>query len=439
MIQTIAPIYPTTPIQEQFMQDEHRFTVCSAGRRSRKTLISTRKVLARAMRNPGRKYFLGSPTHQQSKMIFWNGEHSGLMRILPRVLIKAKSDSDLWIRLPNDAEIHVIGLDKPQRIEGQPWYGCLITEMGDVKRGAWLSNIRPLFSDTNGFAILDGVPEGRNNDYYDLAVRAAGGAIPITKPRIGAYAEDPDDPEWAFYSWFSADVLTPSEIAAAKREYDERTYRQEYEGSFEGEGGLAYYAFSSLNIIDNKAVNVKNIYVHVGMDFNVDPMTAVLCEIEGDTVKQFDEAYLRHSNTYEMVKHLIEVKGLNPAMTTVYPDATGGAESSNAQLSDLAILRNAGFKIKAHPANPRVRDRLAAMNTRIKTIDGTVRFFVQRHCIKTINDLNRVQTLPDGRLDKTQKESGLTHISDGLGYLITYLFPVKRKTSLIDVSGEAFY
>lgn len=309
--------------------------------------------------------------------------------------------------------------------------------MADVKPTAWGMNIRPVLADTNGFAILDGVPEGRDW-YYDMAVRAAGGVIPMTRPLLGAYAVNPEEPEWAFYSWFSADVLTAAEIESYKSESDERTYRQEYEGSFEGEEGRAYYAFSAENLIPDKPM--KPLQVHVGMDFNVDPMTAVLCDVSGDTVTQYDEAYLRHSNTYEMVKHLVEVKGLAPAMTTIYPDSTGGAESSNATESDLRILRNAGFKVKAHPANPRQRDRLAAVNTRCRTTSGTIRYFVQHHCKKTINDLNKVQVMPDGRLDKTQTDSGLTHISDGLGYLIAYLFPVKRTSTVsLSLSTEDFY
>lgn len=436
MLLGIPLIHSRTPIQNKFMLDTHRFLVVSSGRRSRKTLIGERKVLNQALRHRGKKYFLGAPTRQQAKDIFWMGETCGLKRILPQALIRDYSDSELWIRFPNDTMVQVVGLDKPQRIEGQPWNGCMITEMGDVKKDAWEMNIRPVLADTLGFAILEGVPEGRNH-YYDLAIWAAGGAIPETKPLIGAYAENPDDPDWAFYSWFSADVLSADEIAANRRELDERTFRQEYEGSFEQESGRAYYAFGLHNMIPDSVLNPAP--VHVGMDFNVDPMTAVLCDVSGDMVIQFDEVFLRHSNTYEMVEYLIHEKGLNPAITTIYPDATGGAESSNATRSDLKILKQAGFKVRAYSINPRQRDRIAAVNTRCRSADGSVRFHIMRKCKKTMNDLNRVQVLPDGRIDKDDKDSGLTHISDGLGYLIAYLFPVGKKLKSAQQSNEDFY
>lgn len=421
-VSIIPRVWPRTPIQTQYLNDQHRFLVCSAGRRSRKTLIGTRKVLNAAMTHRDQRFILAAPTHSQAKSIFWTGPTSGLQMILPKAMIADESNSDLWIRFYNGSTVQVIGLDRPQRLEGVPCHGIMITEMPNARPDAWGLHVRPLLSDTNGFAILDGVPEGRDH-YYDRALYAAGGAIPETRPKIGAYSENSMDQDWAFYSWFSSDVLTPAEIEAVKRELDERTYRQEYEGSFEGEIGRAYYAFSKANIIPDQLIKPANI--HIGMDFNVDPMTAVICEVEGDTIRQFDEAYLRHSNTYEMVKHLKEVKKFNPINCTIYPDSTGAAESSNATASDLKILRDAGFRIRAHPANPRQRDRIIAVNSRCRTTTGMIRYYVQQHCTKTINDLNRVQTLPDGRIDKKQTDSGLTHISDGLGYLICYLFPVK--------------
>ena len=80
--------------------------------------------------------------------------------------------------LKNGSMIQVIGLDKPERIEGMPWHGCHITEIGNIKETAWGENIRPVLSDTNGWAILDGVPEGINF-LYDLALYACDGALPF--------------------------------------------------------------------------------------------------------------------------------------------------------------------------------------------------------------------------------------------------------------------
>ena len=426
-----------TPIQVAYMKDQHRFPVCSAGRRSRKTVIGVRKVLSRALRNTGRNYFFGAPTHQQAKAIFWESQWTGINRIIPSWMILDKSISELRVSLISGSWIQIVGLDRPQRIEGRPWYGGLITETADLKPGIWEANIRPLLSDTGGFCILDGVPEGRNH-YYDMALRAAGGFIPSTKPLQGAFASDPNDPEWAFFSWYSSDVLPLTEIESARRDMDERTFRQEYEGSFELETGRAYYSFSIDNVIPDR--EVRPAHVHIGMDFNVDPMTAAICEVAGEDVLQYDEVFLRHSNTMQMIDFLIHEKGIDPTKATIYPDATGGAESTNASKSDLKLLKQAGFNVRAHEANPRQRDRIAAVNTRCRTASGDIHYRVMQRCRHTINDLNRVEVLPDGRLDKQQADSMLTHISDGLGYLIAYLFPVGKKNRFEMLKGtQAFY
>jgi hypothetical protein len=404
-----------TQRQIDYYNDKHRFIVLPAGRRSRKTLIGRRKVFNTALENAQHRYFYGAPTHKQAKDIFWNTlkRDSTYFRI-------DKSDSDLMVKLINGTEIHVVGLDKPERIEGQIWHGCLITEVGNLKPDAWGAHIRPALSDTDGFALLDGVPEGMNH-YYDLALYAAGNAIPTTLPVDGAYAENPEDQEWAYYHWFSSDVLKPAEIEAAKRQLDEKTYRQEYEGSFESFAGLAYYAFGKHNL--DLVTEDHNKQVHIGMDFNVDPMTATLGHIVGDEYRQFGEVWLENSNTYEMRDHLID-RFRDPRRLTVYPDATGKARESNATKTDLAILRDAGIRVLAKTVNPRQKDRVNAVNSVLQHVRWKIN---PQECPKTINDLNRRQRTADGRLNKEQEKEKIGHISDGGGYLISYNWPVRKR------------
>ena len=64
----------------------------------------------------------------------------------------------------------------------------------------------------------------------------------------------------------------------------------------------------------------------------------------------------------------------------------------------------------------------------VLTLMGTNYMVNPKTCPKTINDLNRRERLDDGRLDKEQEKIGIGHISDGLGYLIYYNFPVVKRT-----------
>jgi len=409
--------------------------IVSAGRRSRKTLIGDRKVLVDQDRgalwqSEPYKYFLAAPTHQQAKAVFWERLKSDTRTLRS----KTPRESDLSIELYNECIIQVVGLDKPERIEGQtspPIKGIHITEMGNTKPGLWEANIRPILSDTNGFAIIDGVPEGRNH-YYDLALYASGGVIPVTIPMEGGYAVNELDPDWSFHTWFSSDILPEAEIIAAKRQLDEKTFRQEYEGSFETEEGLAYYAWNRQNYkvfgYDPKC------NLDIGMDFNVNPMCSVEGHILGDKYFQFGESILRNSNTYEMAQHLIHKYNLKKdeygkLSATIYPDSTGASRESNARMTDLDILRKAGFTVKARKSNPRQRDRINSVNSLMRPTTGEPRYYADpEKCPHTIDDFNKVQRTADGRLDKNQEEEGKSrvHVSDALGYLINYNFPVKE-------------
>ena len=401
-----------TPIQVKLYDDwKNRFWVIPSGRRSRKTIIGICKVRNHALRNSGGTYFHGAPTWRQAKQIFWKK-----LKMFYGDLIKDKSESELMIRLDNDAEIYVTGLDRPERVEGLGWDGCHITEMGKIKDNAFEESIRPALADKQGFAILDGVPKGRNH-YYEKALMASDGALPKTELKKGAFYESKNYPGWCYYHWFSADVLNAEEIESARITMDDRTFRQEYLGSFESYEGLAYYSFSPKNFkqID---YNPKET-VHIGMDFNLDPMTAVLCHVRSNDIYQFDEVFLEQSNTFEIRDHLL--RRFSTANTIIYPDSTGKHGSSNARESDLDILRRAGFRVKARSSNPDVRDRVNAVNSKLSAA-GTPHYFIDLKCKHTIEDFNRVECLKDGRLNKEQEEQKLKHITDALGYMIFNLY-----------------
>ena len=415
----------------RYYNDLQRLIHVPAGRRSRKDLIGVRKMLV----DPGRgafetrdqKYFFCAPTHDQAKAIFWET----LKRDTKRFQARKPSETDRKIILKNGCHLQVIGLDRPERAEGQtypPVKGILITEMADQRPDMWDNHIQAVLMDNEGFAILNGVPEGKNH-WFEMCQRACGGVIPSTIAGVGAYAEAED---MSYHSWFSSDVLPAKEIARVRATTDPKTFRQEYEASFEGYDGLAYYAFSEDNF--NFCTFQNGMSLDIGMDFNLDPMCAVEGHIMQGAFYQHGESVLRNSNTRQMGEHLIRkydlkknADGYLPA--TIFPDATGKHESTNASFSDLQILSRMGFRIKAHNSNPFQIDRINCVNSCCQPISGPMRYFVnQKTCPATVYDLGRVEREADGRLNKKQEEAGkpTVHITDALGYILYYNFPPYR-------------
>ena len=84
---------------------------------------------------------------------------------------------------------------------------------------------------------------------------------------------------------------------------DERTFNQEYMASFVNYAGQIYYNFDrKQNVLD--IYNPKTNQIHIGMDFNIDPMSAVISELKGNNIYVYDEIVIYSSNTDEMVQEI---------------------------------------------------------------------------------------------------------------------------------------
>ncbi len=64
--------------------------------------------------------------------------------------------------------------------------------------------------------------------------------------QVGRHRIDPDFPDWSSYSYTSIEGgnIPPEEIEAARVDLDARTFREEYEATFEQYKNNIYYSFN---------------------------------------------------------------------------------------------------------------------------------------------------------------------------------------------------
>jgi hypothetical protein len=129
------------------------------------------------------------------------------------------------------------------------------------------------------------------------------------------------------------------------------------------------------------------------------------------------------SNTQEAVE---EIKSRYPkSKIWAYPDpASRQRKTSAGGTTDLTILANAGFIVKAPHSHTPVRDRINAVNSRLKDSAGQNHLFIHPKCKYTVEGLER-QTYKEGTA-QPDKDSGYDHMMDALGYMIDYLWPIRR-------------
>lgn len=410
------------------MTSAARFRVVPAGRRSGKTESAKRNLVVQALSArgvPDPRFFAAAPTRDQAKAIYW----SDLKSMFPSSLVVETRETDLSLKLRNGSEVYVIGMDKPERIEGRPWNGGILDEFANMKPGAWGENVRPALSDRKGWCWLIGVPEGRNH-YYDL----------------WKYARSGSDPEWDGFTWHSSDILDVAEVEAARRQLDPLVFQQEYEASFVNFEGRAYYPFNEATHCAPLRYNDRA-PLNFCFDFNVEPGVAAVTQeqmlpngVEGTGV--IGEVHIpRNSNTPAVCRRLIADWGSHQGPVRCYGDATGGARgSAKVQGSDWDLIRaelrpvfgeRLGFRVRS--ANPPERSRVNAVNTRLMAGDGTIRLMVDpAKAPNLVRDLEGVRVLAggSGEIDK-KADARLTHISDGLGYFVEYEFPVVSRRAIV--------
>lgn len=152
--------------------------------------------------------------------------------------------------------------------------------------------------------------------------------------------------------------------------------------------------------------------LHIGMDFNVMNMAAVINVIRGDLPISVNELTgVRDTPTMAAM-----LKDRYPGRSiTIYPDASGQSRKSvNASESDLSILRQAGFSVGVDTTNPAVKDRVLSVNGMILNAEGRRRWKINTdNCPRLTESLEQQAYDKNGEPDKT---SGFDHINDAQGY-----------------------
>ena len=390
----------TTP-QREILDSPARFKVVAAGRRFGKSYASI-AALAKHARFPNKKCLYIAPSYRMGKQIIYDDL---LTFLRDRRWLKKVNVSELTFTLVNGSVIMIRSADNPDSIRGIGVDFVVIDEAADIPRldDTWKAVIRPTLSDREGHALIIGSPKGRNF-FYDMY------------NTVGT-----DWQSWQFTTLAGGNV-SEEEIEAAKKDLDDRTFRQEFLAEWIDFQGLIYYNFSDDNI---KEMPLPQQFVlEIGSDFNIDPMVSVLGFKHAGGLHIFDEIEMYGSNTFEMVA---EINQRYPShKKNVYPDAAGQARKTSAMggITDHVIMKNAGYKLIVGNQNPSVKDRLAAVNSAFKSATGITKLTIDPKCKGLIESL-RKHTYREGT-KQPDKNSGFDHFGDSLGYCVNSMFPIRQ-------------
>jgi len=394
--------------QIECFNNQSRFKFILSGRRSGKSYLIKEDILKTAEHLPDYGeivYF--APTNQMAIELIWEPLEYRLDQLgwsyVPRI-------SKQRFQLSRKRKIYVMGLERHRRIRGHAISKAYLDEVafyeGDLAK-AWRA-IRPTLADYRGGAIMSTTPNGKGTSAYDFYLDCLGRR------------------NWEYFHWCSRDnpFLNREEIEDAKADLDERSFRQEFEATWESFAGLAYYSFvQDVNVCVQPKVDY-NLPLILNFDFNVNPTTLLLSQWHDDAMRFKKEYSFENSSTEQTVINFCEdYKGaVANVKLLIRGDAAGSSRSSPTGRSDYdyvcEILTAHGFRwekqVLTH--NPAIVDRVKKVNAYLKPFKGNPKLYIDPCCKDLIKDLSSQETI--GRIPSDKGNLG--HKADACGYSIYY-------------------
>lgn len=402
--------------QKRVLHDPRRFRVIVAGRRWGKTQVCKIALITAACSKQKQLVWYVAPTYQMARDILWDD----LKNSIPEKWIARANETRMTIWLVNGSRIMLKGADKPDSLRGVGISFLVIDEAQDVKEETWEMVLRPTLATTGGRVIFIGTPKSFNWLYDKFQEGQRGDTYKDEKGRTVVNAWK----SWQFPT-ITSPFIPKKEIEQARRDMDEKSFKQEFEASFETMSGRVYYAFDRRIHVQDCKFNPQ-LPIYIGQDFNIDPMSSVIIQpqLNGE-LWVVDECVLFGSNTQETADALSQRYFKHMNQIVFYPDPAGNNRSHGRGESDLDILREAGFNnIKFKRKHPAVADRVNSVNRLLQTADGQVRLKVDRNCRHFIASLE--QTIYKAGTREVDKTGGTEHAADAFGYFADLEFPVRN-------------
>ena len=235
-------------------------------------------------------------------------------------------------------------------------------------------------------------------------------------------------------STYDNPYLPPEYIRSLEASYPKDLIRAYLNGEFVNlESGQVYVDFD--NKLNHTDLTLDGSYrpfnnaerVHIGLDFNIGHMSAVVGVHRDDNMYIVDEI-TNQRDTPSMIVEINRRYGHHPI--TVYPDASGNSRKTvDASKSDIVLLREAGFTINAPLKNGAVKDRIIAVNTMFCNSIGSRRLFINTNVCKELVDNLNEQAYDDN--GNPRKANNVDHMLDALGYLIVRKYGVNKATTKV--------
>lgn len=401
--------------QAEFYQLPHRYRLFCGGYGSGKSEAMVNSAMMDACEDSRAVVALYSPTYDLVRLIT-------VPRLSEKLLDHGvrfnhnKADYVFYSSSPGWGDFILRSLDNPGRIVGYESFRSHVDELDTINfekaKDSWNKII------------------ARNRQRL--------GSRPESSNRVSAYTT-PEGFNFAHWRWvlnatpeygmvkapsYSNPFLDQSYIDSLRNTYPENVAQAYIEGDFVNlTTGTVYNGYDRVRCRSREKIR-KLESLYIGQDFNVGNMASTI--------------YVKRPNGWHAIEELIGVYD-TPSLIdllverypghriVVYPDASGSSRKTvNASTSDIALLQQAGFTVKAKKANPKVKDRVMAVNGAFSRGELWIN---DEACPTVAGCLERQAYDRNGEPEK----NGDDHQNDATGYPIVYELPIRKPMADIPI------
>lgn len=230
-------------------------------------------------------------------------------------------------------------------------------------------------------------------------------------------------------STYDNPFISDDYIDSLKEDYTANELKAYLNGEFVNFSmGNVYYSFKRTQNHSNRTIEPNDI-LHIGMDFNITNMSAVVRVMDGSVstaVAEITKAY----DTAQMIE-IIKSRYPNHKIV-IYPDASSKNRRSAGQ-SDLDLIKEAGLLYRINEKNPNIADRVTIVNKTFLNAKGEITNFINTNLCPELTEAYEQLGYRNGLPDK---ESGFDHLTDADGYCVCGLLGVRKPRASFGSGGR---
>ncbi len=408
--------------QAEFIAAKKKFNAFVGGYRSGKTFVGCVRLWMLAAMYPSIKLGYFAPTYPMISDIFYSTIAEVGEMLSDEFGVELTVDINVSrkeVKLLFDgveyAMVKCRAMEHAHRIVGFDINHAQIDEIDTMKRekadAAWKKIIARMSSVRDDYPVntvdFTTTPEGFNFVYELFVVQVSkdkdlAAHYSLTKASTRKNAKNlPEDYIQSLYDTYPAQLVNAY-----------------VDGEFVNlKSGTVYYSYNRIKHRSHETIKGGET-LYIGQDFNVEKMASTV--------------YVRREKTWHAVAELSDVFD-TPAVIkiiterwkdkghkiVIYPDASGkNRKSVGASSSDIALLQQAGFEVRAKASNPAVKDRVLSTVT---AFEKGLLFVNDDACPNTARGLEQQAYDKNG---EPAKDGIIDHQNDATTYPIVYEMPV---------------